>query len=430
MRFSYCALPLLFCLSLLPKLRGEDWTRFRGPNGSGVAAVKNLPATFDETTTAWKREIGRGWSSPVVWKGKIYVTAETGAGKRAVECLNAADGKVDWTYEVPYHEHKQHKFNAFASSTPFVDEQRIYVNWTNGDAVEALALDHSGQLIWRRENIAPYVHEHGSGVSAVVAEGIMVVRCESDPAEGKGPPTAEVQAGNSSVIGLDAATGKTVWTLSLPDSKNPYSTPVVRKSATGSEFILANSTSGFFGVEVKTGKITWQHNPGYTQRSVGSFALSGDLLFGTLGSGGGGKESAVLKLGSSQPQEAYKLIMGIPYVPTPLVIGDLMFLLGDGGIMKCVKFQTGEEVFNERLSGAAGNSTKYFSSPVSGDGKIYCCSQTGDVVVIKAGDNFEVLGANKLDSPIYSTPALAEGRVYIRSEKMLWALGTKVQTVP
>ncbi|CAN5913603.1 PQQ-binding-like beta-propeller repeat protein [soil metagenome] len=396
----------------------EEWSRFRGPNGSGVIEAKGLPSTFDTSTTAWSIEMGRGWSSPVLWNGKLFVTAETSENKRAVECLNVADGKVLWRYEVPYAAHKQHKFNDFASSTPFIDEQRVYVNWTNGDAVEALALDHTGKLLWRKEGLAPYVHEHGSGCSAVVVDGIMIVRVEHD-----GPENC--------VLGLDAATGAIKWRLPLVTSKNPYSTPVIHETSGGKEAIIADTSNGFMGIDVKTGKMNWQHNPGYTQRSVGSFALSDNILFATLGSGGGGKESAVLKLdGTNKPQELYKLIMGIPYVPTPLVVGENMYLLGDGGIMKCVKFKTGAELYSERLSGAAGNSTKYFSSPVHGDGKIYCCSQTGDVVVVKASDKFEVLAANKLDSPINATPALANGRVYIRTEKMLWALGSKSVPVP
>ncbi|HSJ03142.1 MAG: PQQ-binding-like beta-propeller repeat protein [Verrucomicrobium sp.] len=411
-------------LALAPLLgRAEDWTRFRGPNGSGVIDAKNLPAAFEGVNTAWKIEIGRGWSSPVVWKNKLFVTAETGAGTRAVECLNAADGKVIWSYEVPYHEHKQHKFNAFASSTPYVDADRIYVNWTNGDAIEALALTHEGKLVWRKENLAPYVHEHGSGVSAVVADGIMLIRSESELPEGEGNPT-------SCLLGLDAATGAEKWKLPLPNTKNPYSTPLVRETPQGKEFILADTTSGFFAVGVKTGKMTWQHNPGYTQRSVGSFAFSNDMLFGTMGSGGGGKESAVLKLGKDKPEEAYRLVMGIPYVPTPLVIDDLMYLLGDGGILKCVKLATGEEIYNERVTGTEGRSTKYFSSPVAADGKIYCSSQTGDVVVVKAGPKFEILAANKLDSPINATPAISDGRVFVRTEKSLWAFGGKTSPVP
>ncbi|WP_050026677.1 PQQ-binding-like beta-propeller repeat protein [Verrucomicrobium sp. BvORR034] len=404
-------------------VRGEEWSRFRGPNGSGVIDATNLPATFEGANTAWKVAVGPGWSSPVLWKDKVILTAETGEGKRAVECLNASDGSVAWKFEVPYHPHKQHKFNAFASSTPFVDAERIYVNWTNGDAVEALALDHQGKLLWRKENLAPYVHEHGSGASAVVAEGVMLVRCESELPEGEG-------GGTSYLLGLDVATGETKWKLPLPNSKNPYSTPLVRKTAKGSEFIMADTTSGFFGVDAATGKMTWQHNPGFTQRSVGSFAYAKDIIFGTMGSGGGGKESAVLKLGADKPTELYRLVMGIPYVPTPLVIGDLMYLLGDGGILKCVKLETGEEVYNERVIGTQGRSTKYFSSPVAADGKIYCSSQTGDVVVVKAGPQFEILATNKLDGPINATPAIGHGRVYVRTDTSLWALGAKTVPVP
>ncbi len=395
----------------------EEWGRFRGPNGAGVAVARNLPTVFDEASTAWKVPVGKGWSSPVLWQDKLFLTAETASSRRAIECLDTKDGKVLWSYEVPYEAHKQHKFNAFASSTPFVDEKRVYVNWTNGDAVEALAVDHAGKLVWRRENLAPYVHEHGSGCSAVVEDGIMIVRSQSE-----GP-------GNC-ILGLDAATGKTVWSLPLESSKNPYSTPIVRTTPKGKEFIVADTTNGFIGVLVKTGKISWQHNPGFSQRSVGSFALAGDMLFGTMGSGGGGKESAMLRLKGDKPEEAYKLVMGIPYVPTPLVIDGSLFLLGDGGILKAVKMETGEELFTERLVGKGGNSTKYFSSPVAGDGKIYCCSQTGDVVVVKAGPTFEVLAANKLDSPINATPAIADGRVYIRTQDMIWCLGDKRQPLP
>jgi outer membrane protein assembly factor BamB len=205
---------------------------------------------------------------------------------------------------------------------------------------------------------------------------------------------------------------------------------VVREIAGGREFIMADSSSGFFGVNAKTGKMTWQHNPGYSQRSVGSFALGNDILFGTLGSGGGGKESAVLKLDGSEPKELYRLVMGIPYVPTPLIVGDFMYLLGDGGILKCVQLATGTEIYNERVTGTEGRSTKYFASPVAADGKIYCASQTGDVVVVKAGPRFEILATNKLDSAINATPAIADGRVYIRTQEMLWALGSKSAPVP
>src|SRR6478672_2574478 len=123
---------LFLSLAFAFTLHAEEWSRFRGPNGTGVSDAKNLPSTFDDTNTAWKVDLGKGWSSPVLWKDEVIVTAETGENKRAVICLSAKDGKELWRHEEPYATHKKHNFNSFASSSPFVDADRIYINWSNG----------------------------------------------------------------------------------------------------------------------------------------------------------------------------------------------------------------------------------------------------------------------------------------------------------
>lgn len=419
----------LCATSMLP---AEEWARFRGPNGSGVGDAKDLPAKFEESSTAWKVELGKGWSSPVLWKDRVIVTAELDSGHRAVLCLSAQDGSLLWKHEEPYLSHQQHKFNSFASSSPFVDDQRIYVNWTSGDTVAALALDHTGKLLWRRDNLAPYVHEHGSGCSAVVADGIMLVRSEfSLEKNGKSLATPEQADWHPSLQGLDAATGKTIWKVDLPHTINPYSTPVIRDTGDGrKEFIVANTTSGVMGVDTKSGKINWQYNPGFKQRSVGSFVLENNMLFAAFGSGDGGKESALLKLGTNKAEEAGSILKNIPYVPTPLLMGERLYMLRDGGILTCLKWPSGEEVYSERVVGGSGGSTKYFASPVAADGKIFCCSQTGEVVVMKAGDTFEILAANKLDGPINATPAIGHGRIYVRTQESLWAIGAKTPVLP
>ncbi|WP_166442948.1 PQQ-binding-like beta-propeller repeat protein [Phragmitibacter flavus] len=416
MNFDRLLLGLLMGTLTAGGLNAEEWSRFRGPNGSGVAEVKDVPVKLDDGTLAWSASVGKGWSSPVLWEGKVYLTAEASDSKRLVKCLDALDGSLLWSYELPYKEHKQHHFNTFASSTPFVNEAGVFVNWTNGETVEALALNHEGKLLWRRENLSAYVHEHGSGSSALVVDGVMVVRCEF-----QGPENV--------ILGLDAKTGETKWKLPVETSKNTYSTPVVRETSKGREVMMANEANGFFGVDVVSGKMNWQHNPGYKQRSVGSFGFDGKRLFGTMGSGGGGKESALLDFsaGGDKPVEGYKLTAGIPYVPTPLVVDGLMYLLGDGGIFKCVDFATGEQIYEERLTGKGGSSTKFFSSPVAADGKIYCCSQRGEVLVLKAGKVFEVLEVSELGEAINATPALEEGRIYVRSGEELKVFGKKAK---
>lgn len=422
-----------FCLLVLPSFCLADWNRFRGPNGSGFVEATGLPSAVDESSTLWKAELGKGWSSPVLWKDMVIVTAETATGKRAVIALNASDGHELWRHEEAYTEHRKHNFNSFASSTPFVDEQRIYINWSNGADIQALALDHAGRLLWHNQHVTGYIHEHGTGVSAVVADGIMIVRSEFDVQKnGQDLTTAPSQKNwKSGIFGLDAATGKQVWKVDLSNCLNTFSTPIVRELANGKkEFICSDTGSGVMGIDTRTGKINWQHNPGYKQRSLGSAAFAGGRYFTTFGSGGGGKETAALDLNGKDPKVIdLGITKGLPYVPSPLVIGDLLYLLGDGGILKCAEFKSGKEIYEERLNGTKGSS-KFFSSPVAADGKIYCGSQMGDLIVVKAGPKFEQISASKLDSPINATPAIGPGRVYVRTEKMLWCIGSKGAPVP
>jgi len=410
-----------------------DWSRFRGPNGTGVAETSGLPTEVTADSTLWKVELDKGWSSPVLWEEKVIVTAETGPGKRGVIALDVKTGKEIWRHEESFTEHKKHNFNSFASSSPFVDAERIYINWSTGTTIQALALDHSGKVVWKNEHVANYIHEHGTGVSPIVVDGIMIVRSEFDwQRDGKVyTEDPEQQKWKSCIVGLDAKTGKEVWKLDIPNCLNTYSTPVVNVRGDGKkEIICTNNASGVMGIDPVTGKLNWQHNDGYKQRSLGSGVLHNGVYFCTFGTGGGVKEFAAIDVSAETPKPVnFSFSKGLPYVPSPLVMGDSMYLLGDGGILKNVSFKTGEVNYEERVNGSAGSS-KFFSSPVAGDGKIYCGSQQGDLIVLKAGDKFEQLSANKLDSTINATPAIGDGRIYVRTEKMLWCIGSKGAPLP
>lgn len=420
------ALVTLFAVSAYS---ATDWARFRGPNGSGIAETTGLPAVVDDSTTIWKVPTGRGWSSPVLWGDMVVITAETAANKREVIAFSVKDGKELWHHEQTFVPHNLHKtYNTFASSSPFIDAERVYVNWSSGTDIQALALDHKGKLVWHNDHVADYIHEHGTGVSALVVDGIMIVRSEFDVEKnGKDLTTSPEQKNwKSCFVGLDAKTGKQAWKLDLPNCLNTFSTPVVRDLPGGAhEVICSNTGSGVMGIDPLKGKINWQHNPGYSQRSLGSGVLSDEFYFCTFGSGGGGKEIAALSLGTGKPSPVqYEGTKGLPYVPSPLVIGDLMYLLGDGGILRCVEFKTGKAIYEERVEGVQG-SAKFFSSPVSADGKIFCASQQGDLIVIKAGPKFEKLAASKLDGPVNSVPAIGDKRLYVRTATSLYCIGAK-----
>lgn len=421
---------------LLPALLSAktDWNRFRGPNGTGVAETSiPLPAEVTADTTLWKVDLPKGWSSPVLWEDKVLLTAETAPGKHGILMLSARDGKELWRYETAFEEHKKHNFNSFASSSVFVDAERIYANWCTGTTIQALALDHTGKVVWQNPHVADYIHEHGTAVSPIVVDGIMIVRSEFDwQRDGRTyTEDPEQQKWKSCIVGLEAATGRQVWKKEIPNCLNTYSTPVVNVRKDGSkEIICTNNASGVMGINPVNGETNWQYNPGYKQRSLGSGVLHDGVYFCTFGTGGGVKEFAAIDVTGNKPKPVdFVFSKGLPYVPSPLVMGDHMYLLGDGGILKMVKFKTGEQVYEERVTGSKGSS-KFFSSPVAGDGKIYCGSQQGDLIVLKAGEKFEKLSATALDSTINATPAIGDGRVYVRTEKMLWCIGSKDAKLP
>ncbi len=411
-----------------------DWSRFRGPNGTGLAVTTGLPSVVDDSTTLWKVPVGKGWSSPVLWGDMVVVTAETAANKREVIAFSGKDGKELWRHEEEFVPHQIHKtYNTFASSSAFIDAERIYINWSTGTNIQALALNHQGKLVWKNDHVADYIHEHGTGISPVVEDGIMIVRSEFDwQRDGKVyTEDPAQQKWKACIVGLDAKTGKQAWTLEIPNCLNTFSTPVVHALKNGKkEVICADTGSGVMGIDLKTGKINWQHNPGYSQRSLGSGVLIDEFYFCTFGTGGGVKEIAALDLKGGKPAPVtFDIPKGLPYVPSPLVIGDKMYLLGDGGILRCVEFKTGKVIYEERVEGTAG-SAKFFSSPVAGDGKIFCASQQGDLIVIKAGPKFEKLAASKLDAPVNSVPAIGDKRLFIRTANSLYCIGAKGQPVP
>lgn len=398
----------------------QEWTRFRGENGAGIGKAKGLPAKITIADFTWIIELqGTGHSSPVLWGSDIFLTLtdKKNNKERRLMCYDARSGKVKWKWKAPFEAHHQHRFNNFSSSTPAVDGERVYLFWGSGDRTMAVAVDHSGKKVWSTE-FPGFTSDHGTASSPILVGGVLVIQSEHKEEE------------RSAIIALDSASGKEVWRherKNEPGSKSgksAYSTSVVYQGKDGKKQILAvNSTHGFISLDAKNGDLLWQYNPGFKQRSVGSIGLSGDVIFATLGSGGGGKECAALRpgLGGGKAEKLYALEKkGLPYVPTPLGYKGLFFLWGDGGVLTCVKAKTGEQLYQERV--APGT---FFSSPIVADGKIYCGSREGKMVVVAASEKFKHLGTSQLKSGINATPAVANGKMFIRTDTHLICLGEK-----
>jgi outer membrane protein assembly factor BamB len=399
----------------------QEWTRFRGPNGTGISPASGIPTRITDANIQWKTELpGTGHSSPVLWGERIFLTS-TGdkAGGLTVLCLSAKDGRVLWQHEFPLSPFPRHKFNSYASSTPAADAERVYVVWNEPDHYFLAALDHAGKVVWQRD-FGPFVSQHGCGISPIVYDGKVFLGNEQD--DKKFVPES-TRTGESFIVAVDAKTGKTRWQTKRRSAVVAYSTPCVYEPKRGKPALIFNSQGhGISAVDPQTGKVLWDYDQAFNKRSVSSPLLAGDLILGSCGSGAGGGFVTAIKPGDAangrKAELAYQMKKSAPYVPTGIARGDLVWLWGDGGIVTCLHAPSGEIRYQERVGG------NFFGSPVWVDGCLYCVSTSGELVVLEGSDRFNVLHRYALNELCHSTPAVALGRLFIRTENHLWSFGS------
>jgi outer membrane protein assembly factor BamB len=313
----------LLALTLAGPAAGQEWTRFRGPNGSGVSAA-TLPARWTENDYNWKVELpGVGHSSPVLWGDRLFVTsAEEETGKRLVLCLNADDGRRVWARAFPGQRDGKHPDNSFASATPAVDERHVYVCWANPREYLVVALDHQGKEAWRRD-LGPFQSGHGFGASPIVHGGLLIVPDDQD--------------GRSALYALDRDTGAVHWQVPRR-SKASYATPCVYQPAgRPAELICASYEHGVCSLDPATGRTIWEADvffKGHLETAIGSPVVAGDLVLGTCGWLGVRQEVVAVRPGADgRAGEVYHIDRGAPLCTTPLVKDDLLFFWSDSGIV-------------------------------------------------------------------------------------------------
>ncbi|HEX7450536.1 MAG TPA: PQQ-binding-like beta-propeller repeat protein [Pirellulales bacterium] len=410
-RFRFICLALFF-FGVMPAARGQDWTRFRGPNGSGVSDAETVPTEWTEKDYNWKVSLpGIGHSSPVIWGDKIFlISAFDETATRVVLCLRASDGQIEWQREYSSTPHTKHQLNSFASSTPCVDEERVYVTWTAPDEFTLLALDHEGHEVWRR-NLGAFVSQHSGGASPVVYGDLLIM------ADDQGD---EDFHGKSSLVALDRRTGEPRWTVDRRTKVVAYSTPCVyRPRGQAEQLIFASQAHGITSIDPTSGGVNWELEV-FDKRSVSSPVIAGGLIFGTCGSGGGGGYVAAVRPPATNreaPELVYTVKESAPYCPTLVAFKDLLFLWSDSGIVSSVDIASGKSLGRLRVSG------NYYGSPVCVGGRVYCINDEGDVVVVSAAKNPKLLARNPLGEECHSTPAVADGRMYLRTISHLVSIG-------
>ncbi len=426
------------CLSALglfiTNTNAGDWPRFRGPNGSGVSSDTNpLPVTWDdENNTQWKIELpGPGSSSPIIVGDRVYITCWSGYGtsqqdpgdqenlERHLLCIDRNDGSVIWDEPVPaelpedtyrgmFAEH------GYASHTPISDGERIYVFFGISGA---LAFDLDGNQLWQTPvGNGRDPRGWGSSSSPVLYGGLVIITASAE---------------SNSLVGLNAETGEEVWRQEAGGLGSTWGTPVLAE-VDGRTDLVIGVPNEIWGINPESGKLRW-YCPAMNTDSFCSSVITDDagIIFGIEGRGGG--SIAVRAGGSGDVSESHVVWSGSDRnrIGTPVLYeGRLHFV--SGGVLSCLDAQSGEEVYQGRLSGGGGGGGRGgqdYSSAVIGDGKLYFVTRSGTCHVVSVdGDEFEQLASNQMTSEtedFSGSPAISDGQIFIRSSHHLWCISER-----
>jgi outer membrane protein assembly factor BamB len=401
------ALGILLLVVLPAAASGQEWTRFRGPNGSGVSAATTIPLSWTAADVNWKVKLpGVGHSSPVLWGGRVFLSAgQEKTGQRFLLCLDSSTGKQRWVRSYSGQKHGKHSLNSFASATPTVDAERVYFCWATPKEFVILALDHGGQEAWRAD-LGPYRSGHGFGASPIVHEDLLLVPNE--------------QQGESFLVALDRRTGKVRWKAPR-EREASWATPCVRRAPDGTaEVIVTNYKQGIAALDLRDGRLRWSldvFDKRHVESSIGSPVVAGELVLGACGWLGVRQEVIAVRPGGGKVEKTWAIQRSAPLCTTVLVKDGLVFLWSDEGIVSCADVATGKTHWRERVEGT------YYASPVWVDGRLYNVNTDGEVHVLAAAKSFRQLGRSALGEGTHSTPAVAGGRMYWRTFSHLISVG-------
>jgi outer membrane protein assembly factor BamB len=422
---------------VMPAVAGEaEWPQWRGPDGEGHApAAHDLPVTWSETeNVAWKTPLpGRGWSSPVIGDGRLWMTtaleqaASIAAAARALEgnrmaaqlavsgsmtiralCVDQATGTLLHDVELFTIQDPQpiHKLNSFASTSPVLAGGRLYCHC--GDFGAACVDAATGAVLWRNRELR-LNHENGPGSTPVIWRDKLIVHLDGSDSQ--------------SIAAYDVATGTIAWQTPRsgtlredPQLRKAYGTPLILPLG-GREVVVSPAADWLYAYDPATGEELWKLSYGVLGFSVVPRPVTaGGMLF--MSTSFLQPELLAVKLAGADapPEIVWREKKGAPTMSSPLVKDGLLYMVSDKGVGTCLDAKTGEPVWAERLGG------NFSSSPLFADGRILMSSRDGDTFVIKPGRQFELIAMNHLDGGIFATPAAVGRALYLRTEHALYRL--------
>ena len=405
---------ICIALVVLSQLHAENWPEFRGPTGQGHYE-KALPTEWSTTkNVVWKQTIpGKGWSSPIVQDGRIYLTTAVpipGSKDQSLQalCLDAAKGKLLWQTEVFRQDGAKapriHKKNSHASPTPLTDGRRLFVHFGHQGTA---CLDLDGKVLWRNTELR-YVPVHGNGGSPILVKDKLVFSCDGFDKQ--------------FVVALDKDRGKVVWKTDRKCEafkKFSFSTPLLI-AANGREQIISPTSDAVVAYDPADGKEIWRAKyDGYSliPRPVFGhgmvFLSSGYDLPSLLAIRVNGRGDV------TKSHIAWTISKGAPLTPSPLLVKDELYMVSDGGLASCLDAKSGKVHWQKRIGGA------FSASPVHADSRIYLQSEEGVTTVLKIGTAFEQIAQNKMEERTFASFAAADGAIYLRTESKLYRIQEK-----
>jgi outer membrane protein assembly factor BamB len=382
------------------------WARWRGPSGQGLVEGTGYPDTWSATTNVvWKVPVpGSGNSSPIVWRDQIYVTTASDNGNRAsILAYRRTDGQRLWEAVVPAGApDRPHDKNGYASATVATDGQRIYASF-GGRGL--LAVDMSGKQVWHTP-IGRVENYHGPAGSPLLYKNTVILYQD--------------QRSGSFVAAFDKATGKQVWKTPR-DAQVGWGTPIAIRVVDHDELIV-HGQNRVVAYNPDTGAELWRCG-GSTFEVIPTPVVGYGMLF--CSSGRAGPTLAIRPGGKgdvTSTHVAWTTPRGSPFVPSPILFGDLLYTINDmQSIVSAFDARTGTNLWQGRLGVATREG--FSASPVAVDGKVFFTNDDGETFVLRAGKTFDLLHVNRIGERTLASPALVDGRWYIRTAQHLYAIG-------
>lgn len=433
-RWFICSTVVL--LELCAALAGDNWPQFRGPAGDGTSDSNGLPTTFGESDhVRWKVPIhGRAWSSPVVWANQIWITTASEDGRELYAvCVEKDSGKI-------VHDKKlfdvatpqfAHKFNSYGSPTPAIEEGRVYI--TFGSPGTACLDTKSGKVLWERRDFECN-HFRGAGSSPIIHGNLLILNFDGSDFQFH--------------VALNKNSGKTVWNKQRSldykdldasgkpqgegDFRKAFSTPHIA-TFDAKPVLLSQGAKAAYGLNPVNGEEYFRVEERTSHSAADRPLVFGDLVLFTTGFSKGqllaihpGRISTPLRVidandnsatnhaSESDLYLAWKSKRNVPSKPSLQRVGELLFMVDDGGIASCLEAATGTEVWRERIGG------NYSASPIAAEGHVYFLSEEGKVAVIEAGRTFKKINENQLGDGFMASPAVTGRALILRSRTHLY----------